>query len=214
MNFTLSDHILSINREEYDSLRVMFKEMNGNRWIWSNDMESIGIQWSFSGNLISDPCFDHWQGIQCSCDTNFTAHRPYAIPPPSEDDYYYAYNYNTQSIGPNCTIWSINLMRNNLTGKFPANFINLQNLRELHFGYNHISGTFPSVISELPNLEILSEFTFHHKRIKKLPFPLQISMGTYCLEPFHQLSQAQTNCIHSTYRITCSAARFLTRSPL
>jgi len=152
MSFSLSD-------VEFDSLHDMFLEMNGDNWIWSNDEESLGIEWSFFEDKISDPCFDHWQGIKCSCATNFTAHHPYARPPSSEDDYYYAYNYDSRLASPNCTIWSINLMGNNLTGHFPSNFINLQNLKELHLGYNHISGTFPDVIAQLPNLEILSEFT-------------------------------------------------------
>lgn len=49
----------------------------------------------------------------------------------------------------------LSLRKNQLTGDFPSDFINLKNLTHLYLQHNRLSGPLPSFISELKNLKVL-----------------------------------------------------------
>ena len=58
-------------KSERESLTSMFSEMNGENWSWFTNENEAGVPWNIQ-DLTSDPCMSHWQGIVCSCVTNYS----------------------------------------------------------------------------------------------------------------------------------------------
>ena len=118
---------------EIQALKEFYLETNGENWFW-NDDTNFGKEWNFTvsnqGKLIEDPCYDNWQGIDCSCselgDTPF--------------DYNYYYYSGEEKNSFLCTVTAVNLIEFNLAGTLPISFQNLKNLSFLHLASNSLHG--------------------------------------------------------------------------
>ncbi len=146
---------LPINTNEITGLQYLYNSTNGDSWSWNNDTGTYGIPWNFTASSsLLNPCYDHWQGIMCSCDTNSTLNVPY-----DDDDYYYSvyyddqYNYYDDAISypsiDRCHITKIYLPYYNLVGLLPAEmFMMLPNLTHLHLEYNSLYSPLPTSMNQ------------------------------------------------------------------
>jgi Leucine-rich repeat (LRR) protein/uncharacterized membrane protein YgcG len=125
---------LSLPAEQYVALYDLYNATAGSRWTWKNQESTIvarngsftlGIPWNFR-NASSDPCIDHWQGVNCTC-----------ISFPSLS----------------CTISALVLSNHTLNGTIPSSIGNLNNLTSLYLNHNNITGSVPYSIGNLTQLE-------------------------------------------------------------
>ncbi len=73
-NLASSTVRLPINTDEIRGLQYLYNATNGDNWEWNNnDTNTYGIPWNFTVSDLSlvHPCYDHWQGILCSCNTSY-----------------------------------------------------------------------------------------------------------------------------------------------
>ena len=139
---------LPLDTEETRGLQYLYNSTNGDDWSWNTDTVTYGIPWNFTGDLSSvNPCYDHWQGILCTCNTSYTLNPPYSK---SHFSYYYydditSYIVSTDS----CHIKKIFLNQHNLDGVLPGEmFALLPNLTHLHVEYNSLYSPLPSEMNQ------------------------------------------------------------------
>ena len=136
---------LPINVEEIRGLQYLYNSTNGDYWSWNvDDTYTYGIPWNFTANLsLVNPCYDHWQGILCSCNTS------YSLNGPSYYNYYYDDVSSYPIMDSSCHISKIFLPSYNLTGVLPgAMFESLPNLTHLHVEGNYLRSPLPPEINQ------------------------------------------------------------------
>lgn len=140
---------LSLPEEEILALADFYNSTNGQHWMWFPT--DVGSKWNISndGIILSDPCTDMWQGIDCSCITPSDPFYAYSY-------YYYDTSYANDTTTVECTITAINLPLFNLSGTIPPTFSLLRNLSFLHLPANSLSGRiFDVIVPALDKLRII-----------------------------------------------------------
>jgi hypothetical protein len=118
----------------YQALWALYNSTNGDAWNWLPQNVKTGYAWDFSiGNestaaLLDRPCKDNWQGLTC-------------VPSPVGHD--------------QCDIGTITLERRNMKGPLPAELANISSMEYLYLADNCISGTIPTELALLRNLQAL-----------------------------------------------------------
>jgi hypothetical protein len=90
---------------QYNALYDFYNATNGPSWKWTNS--SISVHWNFS-DPYSDPCEDHWQGLNCHCSST------------------------------SCNIIEIVLDRHNLTGFLPDSIDSFPELKTIILRNNYL----------------------------------------------------------------------------
>lgn len=134
---------LPIPKDEIIGLQYLYNSTNGDHWDWDEDEDTFGIPWNFNGNLsLVNPCYDHWQGILCTCNTSYVLNFPYS----------YTYYYDdsiTYSSANSCHITKIFSPGYNLIGNLPGEmFLLLPNLTHLHVEPNYLYSPLPKEINQ------------------------------------------------------------------
>ena len=143
-NLASSTVRLPINTDEIRGLQYLYNATNGDSWEWNDDINTYGIPWNFSVTNLSlvHPCYDHWQGILCSCNTTYSLDGP-------DDVYYYDNIASNPSTNFSCHITKIYLPGYNLSGLLPGDmFVLLPNLTHMHMEKNSLSSPLPIEINQ------------------------------------------------------------------
>ena len=142
----LATSVLPVPESEIRGLEWLYNATNGNNWLWNTDNITYGIPWSFPTNLsLVNPCYDHWQGILCTCNTSYSLPHNYY-----NNSYYYNYfYYDDEVVYPSsfdyCHINKIYISGYNLTGSLPDEmFVLLPNLTHLHVRSNSLYSPLPA----------------------------------------------------------------------
>jgi Leucine-rich repeat (LRR) protein len=98
-----------------------------------------GAKWNFTDASENNPCDDAWQGIECT----YNAHRE-------------------------CHVSRLKLADTSLRNELPDNWTNLSYLRTLDLSANHLNGSFPLSLGQLPNL--IEVHLSHNHLHSRLPF--------------------------------------------
>jgi hypothetical protein len=104
---------------DLSALQDLYDSTDGETWqLWErwNSPISLGIPWDFSGG--SDPCVDHWYGIDCSYNTTLNVN--YRVSVLDLDDVF-------------------------MVGSLPSSFSQLTGLTFLRLSSNRLSGSFPDL---------------------------------------------------------------------
>lgn len=117
--------------DQINGLNYLYISTGGVNWVWSNS-SSAGISWDFNTtfNSSSNPCMDHWQGINCTENCVSSTSSP-------------------------CYITSIYLYDNNMTGTIPSEIAFISTLSYLSLTYNNLAGSLPTSIGQLTDLTAL-----------------------------------------------------------
>jgi Leucine-rich repeat (LRR) protein len=107
---------------QYNALHDFYNATNGPSWKWTNS--SISVPWNFS-DPDSDPCEDHWQGLNCHCSS------------------------------ASCSITEIILDHHHLAGYLPTAISSFPELKKIMLRNNNISGSLPTTIGYIPQLDLL-----------------------------------------------------------
>lgn len=141
----------NIPENQWIGLESFYNSTDGLNWVWSNDTND-GVPWNFT-NTSSNPCIDHWQGINCTqC---------------------------SHSASSECNVIGISLSNHNVSGELPSNLNLINTLQSLDVGYNmsvtlsaynsanslitlfsedypnHIRGSIPTSLMELTGLRLI-----------------------------------------------------------
>ncbi len=146
-NLASSTVTLSVDADEILGLQYLYNSTNGDYWSWYDDTVTYGIPWNFSGNIsLVNPCYDHWQGILCTCNTSYSLNPPYSK---GYIYFYYYYDDVTSYSTSSCHITKIFLNEYNLNGVLPGEmFTLLPNLTHLHVGYNLLYSPLPTEMNQ------------------------------------------------------------------
>ncbi|RYH30907.1 hypothetical protein EON65_03935 [archaeon] len=120
--WTLAQTQPNIPTSEYNALYSLYNGTNGANWTWKDNIP--GEPWDFSQD-DPNPCFENWEGIDCSCTT------------------------------ASCHVVKLTLTAHNLTGSLDATIGNLTELVELALVDNQLVGTLPSELGRCKNISFL-----------------------------------------------------------
>lgn len=136
------------------ALRELYDQCHGPEWLW---IDGAGTPWNFTeaANDPSSPCFNNWQGIECTCNRTVPVDNPFQDSPTN-----YPYYYDDTLQFPNtgvCSIWKLALIQRNLKGKLPtAALSSFRNLTHLHLALNKLTGSLtPQLFSSMTMLRAL-----------------------------------------------------------
>ncbi|KAI3761353.1 hypothetical protein L1987_51766 [Smallanthus sonchifolius] len=96
-------------------------------------------------NASSDPCTDHWYGVQCDSSNQTVQHIVL-------EQINLSGTVDFESVCKENNLLLLSLKLNNLTGSLPQEISNCKSLRLLYLSGNHFSGDLPDSVTDLANL--------------------------------------------------------------
>jgi Leucine-rich repeat (LRR) protein len=134
--------------EQFNALWEFYNSTNGATWTWQTVTSTAQI-WNFT-ELKPNPCYDHWQGITCSCQLQYCVLTELQLPLYGLD------GSLPSSIGVWSSLYLINLRVNHLSGTIPNTIRNWTMLSQMSLDFNHLKGIIPSEIGFLSDLALLN----------------------------------------------------------
>ncbi len=194
-----------LSTTEFNSLYDFYNATNGPYWIWHN-VSINSVPWNFSIPDVN-PCWDNWQGLQCSCDAttcsvskifldhhHLTGHLPDSMENFDKMSILVLRGNNithpiTRSIGNMTELQELDLSYNLFDGEIPPSIGRLSQLQTLNLGVNRLT-RIPDELYDLSNLEALSLF---NNRIEGILSPrignlsslqtLQLQLNNFTSQP-------------------------------
>lgn len=134
----------NIPASQFVSLYDLYQFTNGSHWTWRNESLAGNI-WNFTSST-ANPCFEKWQGINCSTS------EPLVIVEVNLASYRLE-GFLSDSLGYLVNLTKLDLSGNVLQGVVPSTLGNLVNLQYLEFSNNTLNGTIPTSAANLCQLQ-------------------------------------------------------------
>lgn len=149
----------AVSEIEITAMYDFWSTTNGPHWTWRNESNTTdemifasGVPWNFSSPLTSSqPCSDHWQGVNCSAGGD---HVTGLI----------LNSYGLDGVFPSsiCDMYALQFIAfaaNQLHGDVPSCISKLTNLGVLDIQDNSISGPIPETLWEMTQLDWLNFYS-------------------------------------------------------
>jgi Leucine-rich repeat (LRR) protein len=141
---------------QVQALQSLYNSTNGDKWRWK-DENLFGPKWSFDVPQ-ADPCnenSDTWQGITCSSPPSLCRIQQCVITSVRLGDYGLAGTLPFEMFPSLSSLITFQITSSNLTGTVPSSIGCLTNLQLLTFAINDLTGPIPTTVGSLHNLLFL-----------------------------------------------------------